>query len=128
MLLDTTFLIDLHRETARRSPGPAFAFLESHPNEALSIAIVTWGEVAEGFADADAERCRELLKPYPIVSIDESVAWRYSRISRALREAGTPIGDNDLWIAATALAGNSPLVTRDAAHFARIPGLRLLVY
>ncbi len=38
------------------------------------------------------------------------------------------MGDNDLWIAATALAEDLPLVTRDARHLGRVAGLRLLSY
>ena len=46
------------------------------------------------------------------------------------REAlrGTPLGDNGLWIAATALEIDTALVTRDRRRFDRIPNLRLLTY
>jgi tRNA(fMet)-specific endonuclease VapC len=38
---------------------------------------------------------------------------------------GTPIGPNDLVIAATALAHQVTLVTHNAAEFSRVPGLQL---
>jgi predicted nucleic acid-binding protein len=37
-----------------------------------------------------------------------------------------PIGANDLWIAATALAHGRPPLTRDEAHFPRVSGLRVM--
>jgi tRNA(fMet)-specific endonuclease VapC len=42
-----------------------------------------------------------------------------------LRRAGTPIGPNDLWIAAQALAEDLTLVTGNEREFARVPGLRV---
>jgi len=56
------------------------------------------------------------------------VAWTASRISRDLARRGMPIGDNDVWIAATALAYRLPLVSRNARHFARVPGLMIEEY
>jgi len=41
-----------------------------------------------------------------------------------LRAQGQPLADNDLWIAATALAYDLTLVTRNQ-HFRRIPDLKL---
>ena len=46
----------------------------------------------------------------------------YARLRGALTRAGTPIPENDLWIAALAVEHGWPLATRDA-HFARVPGL-----
>jgi tRNA(fMet)-specific endonuclease VapC len=48
----------------------------------------------------------------------------YGRIFVQLKRAGTPIPNNDLWIAALALQHNLRLVTRDQ-HFQRIPQLLL---
>ena len=38
------------------------------------------------------------------------------------------IGDNDVWIAATALAFDLPLVSPNARHFSRVPGLTIAAY
>ncbi len=38
------------------------------------------------------------------------------------------IGTNDLWIAATALANDMPLVTKNAEHFRRVPGIEIADY
>jgi hypothetical protein len=49
-------------------------------------------------------------------------AEEYARLFVQLKRAGTPIPDNDLWIAALALQHNVMLVTRDH-YFERIPQL-----
>ncbi len=42
-----------------------------------------------------------------------------------LKEAGTPIGANDLWIACHALAESATLVTNDTGEFSRIDALSI---
>ena len=66
--------------------------------------------------------------PHPIVEVDLGVALLYSRISRGLRVSGEAIGSNDTWIAATALAHEVPLLSRNAEHFERVPGLEVIAY
>ena len=60
-------------------------------------------------------RVREL---YP----DEQTVHHYARLYTQLRDQGTPIPTNDLWIASIALQHNLVLITRDA-HFDVIPQL-----
>ena len=49
----------------------------------------------------------------------------YAQTYKALREQGTPIPTNDIWIAASAIAGGADLFTRDG-HFKNVPGLNLV--
>ncbi len=49
-------------------------------------------------------------------------AEQYARLFVQLRRAGTPVPDNDLWIAALALEHDLTLITRDQ-HFERVPQL-----
>jgi tRNA(fMet)-specific endonuclease VapC len=128
MIVDTTFLIDLEREVSRNREGPAMAFLANHPLEVLRISAVTYGELAEGYADPLASELAELVAPFLVVDVTKAVGGRYGEISRALRRSGERWGDNDLWIAATALESNETVVTRDAEHFRRIPGLQVRGY
>ena len=128
MLLDTTFLIDLQREAVRRGPGPAFRFLGSRPESPVRISVVTYAEFAEGFAPEQKNLCSQLLQPYEVLDISPDIAWQYARVSRRLRKLGRRIGDNDLWIACTALHGDLELVTRDAEHFRRVPNLNVVEY
>ena len=56
------------------------------------------------------------------------VSWRYGRLHRYLKENGLLIAANDLWIAATALAFDMPVVTRNEKRFRRVPELEVLGY
>ena len=49
-------------------------------------------------------------------------AEHYAHLFVQLKRAGTPVSDNDLWIAALALEHDLALITRDQ-HFERIPQL-----
>lgn len=52
-------------------------------------------------------------------------AAEYGQIKAALKAAGTPIPENDVWIAAAAVEHSWPLATRDP-HFKQVPGLTVL--
>ena len=52
-------------------------------------------------------------------------ARRYAEIRAKLQSIGQPIGSNDLWIAAHALADELTLVTNNEREFQRVPGLRV---
>lgn len=54
---------------------------------------------------------------------DSLCAQAYARVRTRLEKAGTLIGPNDLIIAATALAHQGILVTRNVDEFSRVPGL-----
>lgn len=59
-----------------------------------------------------------------VLPITRAVVRRYGRLKAGLEAQGTPAGENDLWIAATALAHRLVLVTRDRA-FRQMPGLQV---
>lgn len=63
-----------------------------------------------------------LLQSAHILPIDADVVPRFASLYAYLRRTGQPIGVNDMWIGATALAHNLTLVTSDP-DFDRIPGL-----
>jgi tRNA(fMet)-specific endonuclease VapC len=63
-----------------------------------------------------------------VLASSAEVSWQYGRAYRHLRDNGTLIGSNDLWIAATALAYDMPVVTRNAEHFRPVPGLEVEGY
>jgi predicted nucleic acid-binding protein len=65
------------------------------------------------FADLNCE-------PIPVLA-----AERYARLKASQQRLGLPLDENDLWIAATALAIGATLVTRDT-DFQSIQGLPLL--
>jgi predicted nucleic acid-binding protein len=128
MLFDTTFRIDLEREARQQREGAATRFLIGHPAEALAVSIITTGEFAEGYAADGQAACWAALSLYAVLDLDRETVWLGAQLSRDLRSAGLPIGDNDIWIAATALRHGLTLVTRNAAHFGRVAGLLVLSY
>ena len=128
MILDTTVLIDLQKEFRRDQPGAARRLLETSGDAVVFIAFVTWMEFAEGFGDDDRVACERFLSGFRVLWPDAETAWLAARTSRSLREAGEPIGDHDLWIAALALQHGRTVVSRNERHFRRVPGLSFRAY
>lgn len=128
LVLETSFVIDLERERRRGLRGPAHQFLEAHADQRLCLTITVAGELAAGAAPGERSHWEQLLGRFQILTIDLGVCWAYGRAFRYLSDNGLLIGANDLWIAATALANDLPVVTRNEQHYGRVPGLRVLGY
>jgi tRNA(fMet)-specific endonuclease VapC len=128
LILETSFLIDLEREHLRGAPGPAIAFLEANGDARLYLPFIVAGELAAGPSLADRDRWEAFLAPFYVLSPSPDVSWEYGCAYRYLRENGRPIGGNDLWIAATALAYRMPVVTRNVEHYRRVPGVVVEAY
>ena len=71
------------------------------------------------------ESVRELRERHPTLPFDDSAAEEYARVRADLAAAGTPIGANDLLIAAIALAHGLTLVTHNTREYSRVAGLRI---
>lgn len=127
VLLETTFLVDLERERRRRE-GPAHALLASLPDTLLHISPTVAGELAAGKSLATRRHWEDFIRPFRVLPITLDVEWEYGETYRFLKDNGLLIATNDLWIAATASANGMPVVTRNAAHFRRVPRLRVLTY
>jgi tRNA(fMet)-specific endonuclease VapC len=132
--LDTTFLIDLERETSRDQPGPALEFLEAlDPSEVLAVSVHVLSELRAG-----AELTRKVLETHEaldrlvsgllVVYPDDRFAAAYARVFAALRRTKRDIATMDLLIATAATLDDAPLVTRNVRDFSRVPGLRVLRY
>ncbi|MBI2894114.1 MAG: type II toxin-antitoxin system VapC family toxin [Deltaproteobacteria bacterium] len=128
LVLETTFLVDLEREAAREKPGRAVAFLEKHLDDKLHITFTIAGEIACGTSLSERKAWERFIGPFKVLGFSLDVAWEYGRAFRFLEENGLLIGANDLWIAATAIAYEIPVVTRNAKHYRRVPGLSVLEY
>jgi tRNA(fMet)-specific endonuclease VapC len=128
MLLDTSFLIDLQRELAGSKRQHATRLLAQRQSEIPWISLFTWMEFAEGYTPERYEDCILFLSRFQLILPDRAIAWRASRISRQLRKQGRNVGDHDIWIAATALEGGMPVVTRNAKHFEHLGELQVLTY
>ena len=75
--------------------------------------------------ELNLERLAIFFAPLKSLPFDDSAAEHFARVGAELMKRGTPIGPNDLVIAATALAHQVTLVTHNTAEFSRVPGLRL---
>ena len=67
----------------------------------------------------------KLRKDFVSLPFTDAAAEEYGRIRAHLAALGTPIGPNDLMIAAIALANSLILVTHNTAEFSRVPGLTI---
>jgi len=125
-LLDTNICIYV----ARSHPATvARRFARAAP-ESLGISIITWGELCFGAAKSnDPPRAHGLLEQFSrmvqVLPLPAEAGSHYGEVRAALQKAGTPIGNNDLWIAAHALALGVPLVSNNLHEFERVPGLKL---
>jgi tRNA(fMet)-specific endonuclease VapC len=95
----------------------------------LFVPVIVLGEIHAGFeAGTRLTENENRLKSFlelPGVRIQDvtwDIARRYAILVNDLRQKGTPIPTNDLWIAATTLELGARLVTYDA-HFKNIPNL-----
>ena len=122
LLLDTSFLIEFEDELAHRKIGPACGVLAAHRRETVAISIITFGEFAEGFADPRA--LVEFLAPFRVVTLSRAIAWRTAALQGSLSRR---LGENDAWIAATALSYEATLIGREKA-FERVPRLDYLSF
>ena len=126
IVLETTFLVDLEREVLHRLPGPAREFLRGHRDHQLCVTFVTVGEMAAGPTVDRRDRWEDFFRPFRILPLSVEACWEYGKAYRHLALNGQLIGGNDLWIAATSMAHDMPLVTRNLDHFKRVPGLRVI--
>lgn len=127
ILLETRFLVDLERERIRGEAG-AHAFLEGAKDVAMVICPTVVGELAAGKSLSSRPDWEGFITFFRVLPITRDVEWIYGEIFRYLQDNGLLIGTNDLWIAATALAHEVPVVTRNGEHFRRVPRLRVLTY
>lgn len=128
MILDTVVLIDLEREITRGKPGPAMGALKGFANQELFLTPTIAGELAAGESMRKHDVWSRFIEPFTLLTINPQVCWEYGELYRALRSKGTMIGANDLWIAATALAYNEGLLSRNRSDFNKVSKLRLETY
>jgi tRNA(fMet)-specific endonuclease VapC len=71
------------------------------------------------------QKQREFLDSFVSLKFDDECAVIYGEIRSKLAAKGTPIGNNDLHIAAIAIANNLTLITHNTREFSRIDNLKL---
>ena len=105
--------------------------LASIPAGELAISVITYGELLYGAAKSArvaenraiiAKLVTDLVAP---LSLPLGAAAAYGEAKAQLRAKGQTISDNDLWIAAHALAEDLVLVTNNVGEFKRVKGLKV---
>lgn len=124
-LLDTNILSDL----IRNPQGPVVARIAQVGEENVCTSLIVACELRFGAAKRGSERLtRQLelvLSAIEVVPLQTPADENYAQVRLQLERAGTPIGPNDMLIAAHALAIEAILVTANVHEFLRVPGLRV---
>ena len=133
LLLDTNVLSEVQR------PGPSprvLAWLDTIDEDRAFISVASIAELRRGLALLDDGRRRAALAGWlahdlparfsgRILPIDQVVAERWGDLMAQSRRSGVALSVMDGFFAATALAGNLTLVTRNVKDFAAF-GIALL--
>ena len=127
LLLDTNVLIRFFRSD-RKIADIISTF------EKIVISTVVLGEFKSGVdpLTVGGKRQLEVLDAFldspsvDIIPVTEDVSSAYARIFKTLKANGTPIPQNDIWIAACAMDAGAKLISSDS-HFAKIPLLDISI-
>jgi tRNA(fMet)-specific endonuclease VapC len=121
--LDTNRLTDLFQGDARLA-----SFLGAC--DEVWIPFVVLAEMKAGFYGGNRQIHNEALlanflgrETVDVLYAGRETAEQYALLFVQLKRAGTPVPDNDLWIAALAMEHDLALITRDR-HFDNVPQLR----
>ena len=127
----TAVVLDTNGYAALFAGEPTTVRLLSAAQE-IHLPLIVLGELLAGFAAGTrVQKNRDDLARFMaspsvhVMRLDEKTPHFYADIFVALRNRGTPIPTNDMWIAALACQHRLPLLSFDA-HFGAVPGLVLV--
>lgn len=124
-LLDTNILSDLVRHPQGLVSQRIAAVGEDKICTSIIVACeLRFGAFKSGSARL-AQQLESILQVLPILTLKPPIDQRYAQIRTALEQAGTPIGGNDLLIAAHALVLDLKVVTANTREFERVPNLNV---
>jgi tRNA(fMet)-specific endonuclease VapC len=124
-LLDTNIVSDL----VRHPQGRAAAKIAELGEDAVATSIIVAAELRYGAAKKGSARLatqlEAVLGALEVLPLEAPADTAYGDTRVALEAAGTPIGGNDLLIAAQALALDMTVVTANVSEFSRVRGLKV---
>lgn len=124
-LLDTNILSALIRQPR----GSVAATLARRGYGSVCTSIVVAAELRFGARKLGSksltDKVDDLLASLPVLPLDSEADRTYADLRHRLERAGTPIGPNDLLIAAHALESGLILVTDNVDEFVRVAGLQV---
>ncbi|MBO0614198.1 type II toxin-antitoxin system tRNA(fMet)-specific endonuclease VapC [Thiothrix fructosivorans] len=123
-LLDTNICIYI----AKHKPPEVLARFNELEAGEVAMSVVTYGELYNGAMKSQhqavaLQKLAQLLTFIPALPLADTVGQHYGEIRSHLEQAGTTIGNNDLWIAAHARELGITLVTNNLREFERVPEL-----
>ena len=101
------------------------ARLNAAPSVLLAAPVLgelRYGALNSGRVQANLARLDQFASMCRFVPIAEAEVHAYAELRLALKRAGRPVPENDIWIAATAKTHSATVITDDA-HFAHFTGL-----
>ncbi|MDY6877861.1 MAG: type II toxin-antitoxin system VapC family toxin [Chloroflexota bacterium] len=122
ILLDTNIIIALFGQdeaVLNHLQGAAEVFVP-----VIAIDELYYGAYKSRWSSKNIQRVQEFTAANTVLACDGQTAVAYGRVKNELRQKGTPIPENDVWIAALALQYDLVLATRDK-HFDAADGLRI---
>jgi tRNA(fMet)-specific endonuclease VapC len=125
-LLDSNICIYIRQ---RKPEQVLRRFRKLRPSEAV-LSVITYGELHYGAAKSAhrtvaLDRLRALIHLLPAMALPETAAEAYGYLRADLEARGEMIGNNDLWIAAHALAAGLILVTNNEKELRGVRGLKI---
>jgi len=123
-ILDTCFIIDVFENKINVK--------DFQKNKTIYIPSISIGELYYGaflskLTSKNVAKITNFIFNFPTLSVDAYTSIPYGKIKADLKKKGTPIPENDIWIAALARQHEATLVTNDN-HFQLIPNLTVLSY
>jgi len=122
VLLDTSFLIDLMDgdEGAVEKARELETDLVQQRLSAMTLFELYHGLARATDSEAERERIETVLASKPVHPADTAVMRKAGRLSGELRNDGSPVGDGDVIIGATADVVGEPVLTRNVDDFERL--------
>ena len=125
VLLDTSVVVRHFREANALAERLA-AYEELYlPGPAL--AELYYGAFKSNRPQQHLDQIDFFLAAADVLTPDQGTSVHYGKIAAQLARKGTPIPQNDIWIAALSIQCDLPLATTDR-HFQQIEGLNLLLW
>jgi tRNA(fMet)-specific endonuclease VapC len=121
---------DIASYIMKRSNQQALARLQTVPISAVCISVIAKSELMFGIElsprrQKNVEALTEFLRYCQVLDFPAAAAADYGQIRADLQRRGTPIGANDLLIAAHARSLGLTLVTDNTREFSRVQGLKI---
>ncbi|MCX6392423.1 MAG: type II toxin-antitoxin system VapC family toxin [Actinobacteria bacterium] len=122
-LLDTSTLVDFLRGDTNTIAAMQHADVADLVTSTVVVEELFAGTALARDSHLELFRVESLLRPIRVLPFDEKSARAAGLLRVMLQQKGTPIGNGDRMIAATAIAHDASMVTSNVREFARVPGL-----